>query len=764
MSPSELQLVREWHHRLADLPPQEWQAALAASELSVTLQQAVRELLAEDPSDLPYLHELDAAQSGTLALLAMPPREKLSPGRLLCQRYEIEREIGSGGFSTVYVARDRRLDGRRVVLKLLPPQLLSHPRLFEHYRAEVAALSQLRHPNLISILDTDLSPDPGPLIVLEYIDGLTLREFLQRHGKLDAATTRRLLSQIAGALETAHARNIWHLDLKPENILIDHPETAMPRAVVIDFGIAQLRKEVLSEAGSSFPAGSPSYMAPEQFAGKPTQQSDVYALAVIAHEMLTGQRPGKPAPGVSPGTVSRLPALPPTTRAVLTQALSPDPTQRPDRPVGFVAALRETLEFPPARHRTRRVAMAAAALLGVAACAAIVYQGPVRWWQTNRALEEIRALERAAASVPVQTEDTPQVRIAFLNKAMEKLDTLRRDRGLSADGYELLIGAHFQKAMNLYHPSRLHLGRSGEAAREFESAAAIADEMATNFPRDVRSSWYISETRVGLGDLLVETGQFDRAERVLLDGIALNRAALVQFPNEKKLLGYYAALLSTLSRVTEQRQDDGTTARLRDEMVEIRQRNYERSRNPLDYPHYVAYVGALLWRGAFLHEREEEARALADCRLARAILAEGLAHAPSPLEGPWWLAQVDYLEGIVLLRQQDFPAALRHLQQARDRFTELEKQQVPNPALRRYLALTLSHLALAQRFSGQFLSACTPLQAEAETRIATAIQTDPTSAEARKEAEIIRQNHARLMSQSGAHTRGRLTKDSPGVQ
>jgi tetratricopeptide (TPR) repeat protein len=316
----------------------------------------------------------------------------------------------------------------------------------------------------------------------------------------------------------------------------------------------------------------------------------------------------------------------------------------------------------------------------------------------------------------------------------------------------MLIGAHFQKAMNLYHPSRLHLGRSGEAVEEFESAATIADEMAQKFPRDVRSAWYTSETRVGLGDLLVETGQSTRAEQVLLDGIALNRAALLQFPSEKKLLGYYAALLSTLSRVTEQRQDGGTTARLRDEMVEIRQRNYERSRNPVDYPHYIAYVGAMLWRGAFLHERAEEDRALADCRRARAILAEGLPHAPSPFERPWWLAQVDYLEGIVLLRQQDFPAAVRHLQQAREQFAELEKQQAPNPALRRYLALTLSHLALAQRLSGQPLSACTPLQAEAESRIATAIQTDPTSAEAKKEAALIARNRSALNSRAKGAT------------
>jgi serine/threonine protein kinase len=746
LSPSELQLVREWHHRLADLPPAEWPAALAASGLSGTLQQEVRDLLAEDPSDLPYLHELDAEQSGTLALLAMPAREHLSPGRLLCQRYEIEREIGSGGFSTVYVARDRRLDGRRVVLKLLPPQLLSHPRLFEHYRAEVAALSQLRHPNLISILDTDLSPDPGPLIVLEYIDGVTLREFLQRHGKLDAATTRRLLAQIAGALETAHARNIWHLDLKPENILIDHPDTAMPRAVVIDFGIAQLRKEVLGESGSSFPAGSPSYMAPEQFTGKPTQQSDVFALAVIAHEMLTGQRPAKPLLAGTTGASPKHPALPPKVWAVLNQALSQDPASRPARPIAFVNALRDVIEIPHARKRTRSAAIAAAALLGLVAVAALVYQGPIRWWQTSRIIEEVRQLERAAASVPVQTEDTPQVRIAFLNKAMEKLHALRAEGNLSAEGYELLIGAHFQKAMNLYHPSRLHLGRSGESAQEFSTSAAIADEMATKFPRDLRSAWYTSETRVGLGDLLVETGQFERAEQVLLDGIAFNRAALLQFPNEKKLLGYYAALLSTLSRVTEQRQDAGTTARLRDEMVEIRHRNYERSRNPVDYPHYIAYVGSLLWRGAFLHEQDEEQRALADCRRARAILAEGLPHAPSPLDRPWWFAQVDYLEGIVLLRQQDFPGALRHLQQAREQFTELEKQQAPNPALRRYLALTLSHLALAQRKSGQPLSACAPLQTEAESRIATAIQTDPTSTEAKKEAEIIRQNRSALTS------------------
>lgn len=754
MTDTEFGLCRAWYHRLVDLSPQEQREALAAADaLTPDLKQALLALL-EPPSGADAL----LPETGAVPALVPHPASlmaaELPGGTILCGRYRIIRGIGSGGFSRVYLAEDRRLNGRLVVVKLLPRQILHRRELLEQFQNEVSALAQLRHPNLVTILDTDSgsafsSPALGPFLVLEFIEGPSLRQYLAQHGALPPQVVSRFLKQIANALEAAHRLHYLHLDLKPENILVEHPDLAEPRVVVIDFGIAQLYSGLLEASAESRVAGSPAYMAPEQFAGRAVPQSDVYALAVVAREMLTGARPQREGED-SQARDAEDPArrafagLPEHQRVAILQALSDDPAARPSIPLALVKALfpGEPASLPPQTPRNRfyRLGAVLAVLALLAIGWTVIYYGAFKRWRTESAAREIGELMEAFNHSPSRTEDTPQVRIAFLNSLIERTNALRNNGMLSVDGYELLINANFQKAMNLYHPSRIHLGRSAEAVVEFEASAALADEMAGKFPEDVRSAYYTSETRVGLGDLLIETGKLERAERVLLDGIALNRTALVRFPEEKKLLGYYAALLSSLSRITEQRRDWGSTGRLRNEMVEIGRRNYERSRDPVDYPHFVAYVGALMWRVHYFHAQGEPERALADCDLAKAILEEGLPHAPSGLERPWWMAQVDYLEGITLLGRGDPRDAEQRLEQAYEQFEQLEKLQAPNPALRRYLALTLSHLALAKRRNGRPTSEYELLQADAETRAEAAIKTDASSTEARKEAETIREN------------------------
>ena len=208
-------------------------------------------------------------------------------GTLLNDRYRLEEQIGSGGMSTVYRAFDPTLE-RWVAIKLMHRDMSEDPDQLERFRREARAVARLNHPNVVTVIDFG-EDDGTPYIVLEYVEGETLKQRIRRYGRLPVAEAVAYAIEIGRALEAAHAERLVHRDVKPQNVLID-PEG---RAKVTDFGIARsLETSGLTATGRVL--GTTDYVAPEQALGRGvTEQSDVYSLGVVLYEMLTGEPPFK---------------------------------------------------------------------------------------------------------------------------------------------------------------------------------------------------------------------------------------------------------------------------------------------------------------------------------------------------------------------------------------------------------------------------------------------------------------------------------------
>jgi class 3 adenylate cyclase/tRNA A-37 threonylcarbamoyl transferase component Bud32 len=207
-------------------------------------------------------------------------------GQTLCGRYRVTREIGSGGFGTVYLAQDEKLVSKPVVIKVLN-HLAADNWAVRKFHQEMEALARIDHPGVVAVLDQGQTPDGEPLLVMQFIDGVTLRKLIAPGGmQLDRAAS--IIRQIGSALDAAHEKGVYHRDLKPENIMVQAVD-AEPHVKLIDFGIAGIKDSLYSqEEQSTRIAGTYRYMPPEQMEGKVCAQSDVYAFGAIAYEMLTG--------------------------------------------------------------------------------------------------------------------------------------------------------------------------------------------------------------------------------------------------------------------------------------------------------------------------------------------------------------------------------------------------------------------------------------------------------------------------------------------
>lgn len=215
-------------------------------------------------------------------------------GKMVEGRYLIESQLGAGGMGAVYIARDLKVLGRTVVVKVLLQEAFENEYVVKKFRQEAEALSRVDHPNIVQILDYGEMDDHHPFLVLQFIDGVSLRTIL-RPGGVELNRTASLIRQVAYALTAAHEKGILHRDLKPENIMLQMRD-GEERAVVIDFGIAQLQNSVIApKTIVTATAGTIAYMSPEQLsAGSLTTASDTYALGIIAYELVTGQKPFNP--------------------------------------------------------------------------------------------------------------------------------------------------------------------------------------------------------------------------------------------------------------------------------------------------------------------------------------------------------------------------------------------------------------------------------------------------------------------------------------
>lgn len=207
-------------------------------------------------------------------------------GKIYADRYRVIREIGRGGMANVYLAEDTYLDDRQVAIKILRSNFENDSLAIARFQREAYAMAELTHPNIVGISDVGDSEDQQ-YIVMEYIDGLTLKQYINEHAPLANDEVVRIGDEILSAMALAHSSGIIHRDLKPQNILITKDGTAK----VTDFGIAKALSETsLTQTNSMF--GSVHYLSPEQArGGNATPQSDLYAIGIIIYEMLTGAIP-----------------------------------------------------------------------------------------------------------------------------------------------------------------------------------------------------------------------------------------------------------------------------------------------------------------------------------------------------------------------------------------------------------------------------------------------------------------------------------------
>jgi len=253
-------------------------------------------------------------------------------------RYEVRSVLGEGSMCRVYRAHDKA-EGRDVAVKVLKVPFASDPRVVERFRGEAAAGRRLGHPALVELLD--VGPD---YLVQELVEGESLATRLRRRGPICPEAALPILAAVAEALDYVHARAVVHRDVKPSNVLLVRGGAAK----LADFGIARLGWAPITRTGEVI--GTPAYMAPEQLShGVAHAPSDLYSLAVVTQETLTGVRPfRRPSLGAflqsivadEPPRASAVnPALPAAVDLVLAKALAKDPGKRYPDGRAFVAAL-----------------------------------------------------------------------------------------------------------------------------------------------------------------------------------------------------------------------------------------------------------------------------------------------------------------------------------------------------------------------------------------------------------------------------------------
>jgi tRNA A-37 threonylcarbamoyl transferase component Bud32 len=211
-------------------------------------------------------------------------------GTLLKDRYRLIRQLSSGGFGSVYLAQDQQMHDRLVVVKIQNARMVEDPWFERKFNEEVRALSMIDHPGVVVAIDSGRTADGKPFLVMQYVEGITLRAVMSPEG-MPLERAAQILKQVGHALGAAHDKGIWHRDLKPENLMLEPTTSSGERVRLIDFGIATIADPKAMDETNTRVAGSVLYMAPEQRFGQPSALTDIYAMGLIAYEMVTGRKP-----------------------------------------------------------------------------------------------------------------------------------------------------------------------------------------------------------------------------------------------------------------------------------------------------------------------------------------------------------------------------------------------------------------------------------------------------------------------------------------
>jgi TolB-like protein/tetratricopeptide (TPR) repeat protein/tRNA A-37 threonylcarbamoyl transferase component Bud32 len=328
---------------------------------------------------------------------AMELRDRLEA--TLGSRYAIERELGGGGMSRIFVARERALD-RQVVIKVLPADLAQEVST-ERFRREIMVVAQLQHPNIVGVFTAgDVSG--LPYFVMPFVDGESLRHRLHRDARLSVPEAVSILRDVARGLAYAHQQGIVHRDIKPDNVLLAHGV-----ATITDFGVAKALSsaqatpqtgsaDTLTRVGTSI--GTPAYMAPEQAVADVNvdHRADLYALGVMAYEMLTGSPPfsGQSVQQLMTAHLTASPVpiarkrddIPAALQSVVMRCLAKEPERRPASATELMRLLEDpamvsgpvavpTTAVPAARGSRRTFLAGVGMLVGAAVLALFLFRG-----------------------------------------------------------------------------------------------------------------------------------------------------------------------------------------------------------------------------------------------------------------------------------------------------------------------------------------------------------------------------------------------------
>ncbi|MGH9446075.1 MAG: serine/threonine protein kinase, partial [Terriglobia bacterium] len=318
---------------------------------------------------------------------ALVDAEEWSSGMVIRGKYRILNKIGQGGMGGVYKAHHVMFEELRA-LKVMNPDLLGNAGFVRRFKQEAVIARKLQHANAVRVDDIDEAEDGRPFIVMEYIEGKSLKSVIQEQGRLPVDRACSIAKQVAAALDAAHQLGMVHRDIKPANIVLIHTP-AGEQAKVLDFGIAKLKEAHATEAegmtltGTGIVIGTPQYMSPEQAAGKRGDQldgrSDIYSLGVVMYQMLTGELPFKADTTIElilaqintpPRPILEVHPdfnIPPAVAQLVMRCLEKKPEMRPSSGSRFISQIQSvgdvkwewetvptrTTSFPPSRAVTR---------------------------------------------------------------------------------------------------------------------------------------------------------------------------------------------------------------------------------------------------------------------------------------------------------------------------------------------------------------------------------------------------------------------------